>query len=546
MSPPNDQRAPLEVPSWDAIFAVPARVPFHHALADWIGQQRWYRSKSLRIEGARVVATFAPPGRRCPACVAIVEVEGERPVSYVVPLAYLSGDDAEAFSRRRPRGVVVPLRVRADDAVEEGIVADALAVEPFLSDLLAMFGDEVVLTGGAHRLAFHRLPAPVWSAGDDVTPKVLEREQTNTSVTFGERFVCKVVRKLDDEPSADLEMGRFLTEVGFRHAPALAGYAEIGRVDPARAAAATVALLHEHVSNRGDAWAFARAALDRWLDDARANLRDLPDVDPRAGRSFAARPASDAVVDAFGASPGLFRRLGQRTGELHAALASRPSDPVFGPEPLDAPTRRALALDARARFSPIAARLREKDEPTWAKLERRRPELDARLDRISFLTDAGAKLRVHGDFHLGQVLFTGDDFVLIDFEGEPARSLAERRARRSPLVDVAGMLRSIDYAGWAALRERAERAEKDRTAVAPWIEAWCRIASAAFLGGWLGMADGAGILPSTKEARDVLLEFFLLEKCIYEIGYELDHRPEWLDIPVAGMLALLAEDTGRT
>lgn len=546
MSPPNDQRAPLEVPSWDAIFAVPARVPFHHALADWIGQQRWYRSKSLRIEGARVIATFAPPRGRCTGCVAIVEVdvEGERPASYVVPLAYLSGDAAEAFARERPRAVVVPLRVRADEVVDDGIVADALAVEPFLSDLLAMFDDEISLADAGHRLAFHRLPAPIWSVEKDVSPKVLEREQTNTSVTFGERFVCKIVRKLDDEPSADLEMGRFLTEVGFRHAPALAGYAEIGRAEPTKpGAAATVALLHEHVPNRGDAWAFARDALARWLGDVRESRRVPPDLDARTGRSFAARLAGGPVADAFGTSPELFRLLGQRTGELHAALASRPADPVFGPEPLDAPTRRALALDARARFSPLAARLREKVEAAWVKLERRRQELDARLDRISFLTDAGTKLRVHGDFHLGQVLFTGDDFVIIDFEGEPARSIAERRARRSPLVDVAGMLRSIDYAGWAVLRDRAR---EDRASVAPWIEAWCRIASAAFLGGWLAVADGAGILPSTTEARDALLEFFLLEKCIYEIGYELDHRPEWLDIPVAGMLALLAEDTGRS
>lgn len=521
MSPPNDPRAPLEVPSWDAIFAVPARAPFHHALADWIGQQRWFRSKSSRVGGARVIATFTPPGRRCPGRVAIVavDVEGERPASYVVPLAYLSGDAADDLSRRRPRAVIAALRVRSGASTVEGIVADGLAVEAFLSKVLAMFGDELTLTDtdAGQRLAFHKLPSRAWDAEDaedDVAPEISEHEQTNTSVSFGERFVCKIVRKLDDEPSAELEMGRFLTEAGFRHAPALAGYAEVGKADPSRpAGGATAMLLHELVPNRGDAWTFARETLDRWLDDPTRSDR---------------------------ATPMLFRLLGQRTGELHAALASRPADPTFGPEPLDAPTRRALALDARERFSELAARLRAKDEAAWAKLERRRKELDARLDRVSFLTDAGSKLRVHGDLHLGQILFTGDDFVVIDFEGEPARTIAERRARRSPLVDVAGMLRSIDYAGWATSRRRDERT---RTSTAPQIDAWRRTVTAAFLGGWSSVADGAGILPSTTEARDTLLEFFLLEKCIYEIGYELDHRPDWLGIPVAGLLALL--DRGR-
>jgi maltose alpha-D-glucosyltransferase/alpha-amylase len=226
---------------------------------------------------------------------------------------------------------------------------------------------------------------------------------------------------------------------------------------------------------------------------------------------------------------------------MHVALAQDAADPLFAPEPFDAGHQQALRASARALADRTFAMLRDR-APALAGEPRaladeilaRRAEVDRTLEGIAARRLDAVRIRIHGDYHLGQVLATGADFVIIDFEGEPGRPLAERRHKLGPLRDVAGMVRSLDYAGAAALRGRDGAGR-----LAPWTGAWSDDAAAAFVAGYLERARGTALLPASPADAATLLDFYLVEKCIYEIGYELNNRPDWLAIPLAGLRRLL-------
>jgi maltose alpha-D-glucosyltransferase/alpha-amylase len=234
--------------------------------------------------------------------------------------------------------------------------------------------------------------------------------------------------------------------------------------------------------------------------------------------------------------------LGQRTAQLHLALASEVEDPAFVPEPLSAIDRQAMQHAARSllRQSLRAVRSNRVHSDRVDELLGREEELLARLSVIRSVPVRVSKIRVHGDYHLGQVLWTGKDFSIIDFEGEPARSLATRRLKRPALVDVAGMIRSFDYASRAAAaRVRRDLSTVEEAALEPHLTNWYRRVSGAYLNAYLEASQGASYLPATREELGALLDFLLLEKAIYELGYEANSRPDWIDIPARGILELL-------
>jgi maltose alpha-D-glucosyltransferase/alpha-amylase len=373
------------------------------------------------------------------------------------------------------RAAVTIVRCRYEDGGEEryvlfplesGPTDDALA-EPRLASALL---DKV--KGGGTRigsmngtLVFRPLPGMDTMSATSVAPVVSEREQTNTSIRFGDACVLKILRKLDEGRSAELEMGEYLTRQGYANSPPILGVIEIERPT---AEPATIGIVYRFVENRGDAWAFTLDVVAKWRD-------------PAAFQRHAAL-------------------LGRRVGELHEVLG-RATDEAFAPRPLDRAERRRLAADVGASTQKVSAYLRAGDVV----------KIDARTTAFIELADDPVATRVHGDLHLGQVLVTpDDDFVLIDFEGEPARPLEERKRKRSPLADVAGMLRSFDYAAASAKLPRE----------------WVWHTSDTFLG-------------SYGNASRAVLDFYLLEKCIYEIGYEANNRPDWIQIPLAGLSELL-------
>ncbi len=341
-------------------------------------------------------------------------------------------------------------------------------------------------------------------------------------------------------------MTRFLTErTDFDRVPAIVGAVEY---DTGRGQTRSVAILSQYVANEGDAWRQALSAMDRFVEDALPRDRVLH-VPVSTPMRLATRALPDDVAEAIGPYLTQVEQLGRTTARMHAALASDPDDPDFAPEPFTALSQRSVyqSMRTRARRTQQALALALQSLPAdvadrVAGLADRDEDL---LDRFQHLKDqrlTGARTRTHGDFHLGQVLWTGRGYVVLDFEGEPARPLGERRLKRSPLSDVAGMLRSYHYAGHVRARAHVDRGGYDTpadverlTAAASWWGTWT---GARFLRGWLDEAP-TDVLPDTQAETSRLLDAYLLEKSLYELTYELDNRPDWVDIPLQGILRQL-------
>jgi maltose alpha-D-glucosyltransferase/alpha-amylase len=381
----------------------------------------------------------------------------------------------------------------------------------------------------------------------NLAPRLATVEHRNSSIEYGGRFMLKLLRIVAEGPSTELEIGRFLTHPRseFHNAPRLAGAIEyrVPGHEPS-----TLATLYDFVANQGDAWQLTLDALDRYFDRLVSDT-NRPEAPVRPAGTLLTRATelpSSQVVDWIGPYLDRAAQLGLRTAALHQALASELKDPRFAPQPFDMMYQQSLYQSASGLMSRTFERLRGRlrgltgttrtvaDDVLAAE-----PRVERALAKVTRRRLDAVRIRVHGDYHLGQLLWTGDDFVIVDFEGEPARPLSQRRFKRSPLRDVAAMLRSFDYVSEAALRDGRLRAE-DVTAVAPWAHAWVDWVSAAFLRGYFDTLRGGPLLPPSPAEIAVLIEFYLLEKCISEIGYELDHRVEWLEIPMRSLLALAA------
>jgi maltose alpha-D-glucosyltransferase/alpha-amylase len=378
--------------------------------------------------------------------------------------------------------------------------------------------------------------------------RLLSAEQTNSSVGFEASFVLKVFRRLEEGQSLDLEIGRYLSDRNFPHSPAVAGAIEYRRNGIAR----TVAVLQQYVQNEGDAWDLMGDAVAEAFE--RAAAREQPtgtDTVTTATllRAAAVEPA-EAAREVAGTAIEHARIIGQRTAQLHRTLGSESTDPAFAPESFTMFYQRSLYQSMRnlagrtflllgKRIDTLPA-LARADAMAVLALEDR---LLARLRRLIDGKLHGQRIRTHGDYHLGQVLFTGRDFVITDFEGEPARPLSERRIKRSPLRDVAGMLRSFHYAAYSAVLEGHMRAEdsQERVARTPWAEAWYGAVASAFVRAYLETIEGTPLLPEDVHEVEILLDAYLLEKAVYELAYEMNNRPGWAAIPLLALRQLLEQ-----
>jgi len=291
------------------------------------------------------------------------------------------------------------------------------------------------------------------------------------------------------------------------------------------------------VPNEGDAWKLTLDAVGRYFERVLARKGDLEVA------AVAPGPLLDDLLG--GAYREKAKLIGQRTGEMHLALAAEPEDKIFTPEPFNAMAQRSVYQSMRASlrraFALLQKKLPELPEAfreEAAQVLKAEPEILANEQRLLDQTAPASKIRIHGDYHLGQVLYTGKDFVILDFEGEPARPLGERKLKRSALRDVAGMMRSFQYAAYSALWQPSMRAE-DVPFLEHWADHWYREMSATFLASYLQIAAGASFLPQKESDLKVLLETYLLDKAVYEVGYELNHRPDWVVIPIRGIKHIL-------
>jgi maltose alpha-D-glucosyltransferase/alpha-amylase len=491
----------------------------------FIASRRWFQAKGAKLRNVRVL-DFAAMKNRAGADAFLlprVEVElddGQRH-AYFAPLAVEEGREEEAIL------AYAVARVRRGPRL--GLLFGAASSPDFaLAAVDAMRAGAELKTDGGGRIRFtatNRL-----AETPDVEAAEVRRmgtEQSNTSVALGQTMILKLFRRLQPGLQPEIEVGRFLTEVaGFANSPELLGVVEHEEADGTRTG---LAVLQRFVRNQGDAWSFTLDTLRRELD----NLALVPEE--------GATPLSDV----FATYLFYARLLGQRTGELHRALATPTDDPAFTAEPLEDADVAAAAADARAQGErAFAALKRLGDEPAARALLERRDECLSLIDRLAAPVPDARKIRIHGDYHLGQVLIVQDDVMIVDFEGEPSRATDERRAKASPLRDVAGILRSFAYAAETAAREVGARfgeAEAERVTAA--AETWRELAADAFLSAYEEAAEGSAGWVADEAARSRLLRLHLLSKALYEINYEADNRPDWIQTPIHGVLSILDQET---
>jgi maltose alpha-D-glucosyltransferase / alpha-amylase len=522
------------------------------ALAATLPARRWFGGKATAIKSVTLIDAIAIPVGGTTGWLALARVDAVRgdPAIYAVPLLVVDGERAATLRRERPDAVLAEVQRR--DGHAAGLLIDALEDPDFARALLDGVARQREWSGEAGTLAAtttraFRALRP--DGGPVPEPTPLRAEQSNTAVRFGDRLLLKLFRRVADGVNPELEVGRFLTErARFPHTAPLAGTLEyrVPRREPM-----SIALVQGFVPNEGDAWGYTIDQVNQYLERAlvRPEPAEAVPAPPLSLLKLIEEDPPPLVSEMVGSYLETARLLGRRVAELHRALASDGDDPAFAPEPFTLLHQRSLYQSLRNLVARSFRLLRER-LPTLpddiaadgARLARAEPQV---LDACRALVGqrlSGMRIRSHGDLHLGQVLRTGSDFVIIDFEGEPARALGERRLKRSPLRDAAGMLRSFSYAAQVALRGAPERGlaqPSDVPRLDRWVRYWRAWVGSAFLRAYLQRMAGTPLLPSGAEELAVLLRFLLFEKSVYELGYELDNRPAWAAIPIRGVLDLL-------
>ena len=525
---------------------------FEEFLPVYLATRRWFAQKARTITRATVVDSvplLANGRRSAPVAhllIVNVELDHGSPERYSLPLAFATGTRADELKKWHGDAVVADLRA---DGIP-GVVFDAVFEPSFVTLMVELLARRRSLGGSGGKLV--GLPSPILRqfdgfVTDDYVPVPLSAEQSNSSVQLGDQAIMKFIRRFEEGINPGVEVGRFLSErARFPHAPRSGGSVEY-RPDAPGAAPTTVAVLEEFISNEGDGWTYVVDALVHGLEEALAHRQDA--------ELRLAPPRNLFALDRGELEPGHLlvgahlewaSLLGRRTAELHRALTSDHRDPDFAPEPMTALDRQALYHGARSLTRKVfnEARSLPARSVHLDQVLQRENEIVDRMRKMSMLPITADRIRCHGDYHLGQVLWTGKDFVIIDFEGEPSRSLGRRRLKRPAVVDLAGMVRSFHYAGrTAAIRLTRDlgtsTASFDRPTIDNWLTFWHRWISGTFLASYLEVADDAAYLPPDVTQLAQLFDFFVLEKAIYELGYETNSRPEWVDIPARGILDVL-------
>jgi len=412
----------------------------------------------------------------------------------------------------------------------DGTLQDATPEREFIAALLSKFhaGEVISRDGKSLELrpteTFAAQPAP-----EVVAVNASQREQSNTTSIVDNRYVVKILRRITDGIHPEIEVGRFLADVAhFQNAPTLLGSMELIEGDRRSA----LAVLHSFIENQGDAWTVPASALDRLMDEQRL----LP-----AESAFEESESAALLTQRI-------RQIGRRTAEMHLAFTADENDPAFAPEPVTAADvsgwADAVAARAQTAFSAIERRMRDLPDAT-ADIARRVLAAQAaimfEIEESRRFKAGGLKIRHHGDFHLGQVLMAKEDAYILDFEGEPRRTLAERRQKSAPARDVAGFLRSIDYAVSAALDRAPNLNSDERETLTAHMRSWSERLGAAYWETYRETIGDVALWPDDPQAQRRLLDIFLLEKALYEIEYELSNRPAWAAIPMDATLRILNE-----
>ncbi|HEX4169440.1 MAG TPA: putative maltokinase [Bryobacteraceae bacterium] len=541
-------REPLPVigiGSFETPFEDEVIVRLGEVLPGHVVSQRWYRAKARSIQQLVIEDVLPLATRQTYLLVLKISyVEGE-PDRYILPVAVAGAKEMG--------GTEAVVRLTAANG-DEGMLYSALGEAQFRDELLHAVACEKTAEGRNGVLRASRTKAFRQDCSGNAPhfeSFVSRAEQSNTSIIYRERYILKLFRKLEAGINPDLEIGQFLTERGFRNTPTVLGSLAYDLKTTGESYGAGI--LQQFVANKGDAWAYTLQCLQGFFQRALASKSIPPTGANRQPIDEIGQAVPTDIISLIGPYLESAALLGKRTAEMHSALADPNGGPDFVPEDFSAADGRALYADLvkqavstfellRRRAGTLSGRLAERVGELIA-LE---PTVMERLKAFDNQPGSAKRIRHHGDYHLGQVLFTGEDFMIIDFEGEPARPLFERRAKALALRDVAGMLRSFEYAAFAVLFGQvpgvALRSET-LPVVEKWAAAWYKTAAAAYLNAYFEEAGFAAFVPKDRTERRLFLDAFLLQKALYEVAYELNNRPEWLQIPVGGILHLLGSSS---
>ena len=528
---------------WESFSPTLSEVLEDRVLQGYLARSRWYREKSRTVRKIQIVDRLALGSRerRAWLLIAAIDFADDRTETYVIPAALALREEAESLAEETPQAIIAHAGVKDEPGAIYDAAYNSEVREQILSFLLTRKslrtqGGQLTITRGrtAKKLAADLHP--------EDSSRVLRVEQSNTSILYRDVFFFKLYRKLEDGVNPDIEMLRHLSDRHrFPHVPAFA--ASLDYQGP-RHTGAALGMLVSYVPSQGDAWSYTLEQISRYFE----NILSMPEDGSKLTAPenlFSVKP--DSIPDEFVLLADSFflsmvELLGRRTGELHLQLASEKIEKDFVPESFSRLYQRSVYQSLRSLLKRVISAVNQK--------RKRVPEEERRLYQqvldlegpilTQFATitkekiDA-QKIRIHGDYHLGQVLFTGKDFVIIDLEGEPARPLGERRLKFSAFRDVAGMIRSFHYAVSQQFLLHTRTRPEDAEALRKPVEIWYAYVAGIFLSAYLETVDGAGFVPNDPDALRRLLNIFLLEKAVYEVNYELNNRPDWLAIPIQGL-----------
>src|SRR4051812_34039210 len=546
------------------LFQGRTRRALDEALRPFLKRQRWFAGKARTIRSIELTddVSFEKVSVESDMYLLLVTAnyaDGE-PESYLIPVSLQDEESLEELIEAHPSAAI--LKLQSPPAGASKTLCAATWDKPFWSSMLQLITErqrvrsEHGTISGMQTSAFAKLTED-WDSDESASPTVHGGEQSNTSAIFGNRFMLKLFRRVSPGINPDLEIGRQLTENHqLASVPRVAGAIEY-RAESGRQL--TVAVLHEFIANVGDAWTYTLDELTRYFERVQStespvalanelslgSLEETVATDSRASMIELSKTEVPALAQhVIGGYLSLAELLGRRTGELHVALENAGGGAAFAPEPYPRLYQRSLYQSMRSQARSTMDFLRRQQHQLNDEAQKQASQLleceqslhEKFRELLHGVIDA-RRIRCHGDLHLGQVLFTGKDFVIIDFEGEPERPVSERHIKASPLRDVAGMLRSFHYAAHAALRGQSQPivSQHANVPIERWATYWSTWVSATFLRGYLAAAMAGGFLPKEESQLHILLRAYLLEKALYELRYELNNRPDWVNIPLEGL-----------
>ena len=548
----EQRQRPIRVTSWEEMFTDSVQADLARLLPAFLRARPWFLSRNRRIRAVDLGDVLHMPETSAFILLVRVEFDEGEPEIYQLPLSVARGPELDQITASLSEFILAHLE--SEDGTK-GVLYSGFRDRLFPDAMLGMVSRRRRLRGlrgefaGSHTRSFRRILGTDRPNLAATVPR--PSPQNNTGIYFGDRFMMKVYRRLEAGPHPEREILEWLTLQGFANAPTLAGHIEyrnsVGEL-------VTTAILESYVANQASGWDYALDNLGLFLDRALAAQDDPRLAQVKQGRplELVDEPVPQVVSELVGSFHEVVRLLGQRTGELHVALARNDQDAAFAPEPFTDFYRQGLyhgMLGHAARcFNRLRSSLRSFEGEVRTDAEQllsREQELRAFLKPMRDRRIPTVRTRIHGDFHLGQVLFTGKDIVFIDFEGDPRRSIGERRIKYSPLRDVSGMLRSFHYAAHAVLYGKVAGVvpgKESSPQLHKWAGFWYRWVGAAFLHGYLHAEGVTSLLAIRGEEFRILLDAYLLERGMIEVLSDLQNRPEWTRIPIVGILEILGPE----